>query len=156
MQQQVLIKCPGTVKLQLNNVQSSSDDWTSLKVSDISKIHAADTRIIEMAKENCEEWFGKKLSDEFLENVYDNGLDGDTLSVVPVKNTQGQILTRFYNSQKENVEHSTITGPYDVILELYGVTFFRKSYSPVWRILQVRERPKPIPEVPDQYLFDDE
>lgn len=150
----MLIKCSGE-KIQLNNV--TSETWSDLRLRDPAKILAADARIIESAKQNCEEWFGKKLSDEFLENVYDNGLSEDgVLAVTLAKNAQGQVLTRFYNCKKEPVDPNDITGPYDVVLELHGVTFFRKSYSPVWRILQVRERPKPVPEVPDQYLFEDD
>lgn len=142
-------------KIQLNNV--TTDDWITLRLKDVTKVTSADSRVIESAKEHCEEWFGKKLSDEFLENVYESALNGDDLNVTVAKNAQGQILTKFYNSKKEPVtDLSELSGPYDVILEIHGITFFRKSYSPVWRILQVRERPKPVPEIPDQYLFEDE
>lgn len=153
----MLMKIPG-IKVQLNNCHEIDGTWSFLKCSEREqqKIHAADQLIIQSAKENCDEWFGKKLSDEFLENVYCGALSDDSLSVNLTKNTQGQILTRFYNSHKESVESDAISGPYDVIVELYGISFLRKSYGPVWRILQVRERPKPVPEVPDQYMFEDD
>ena len=138
-----------STKIQVNNCDFVGDDL--LKVSCVDKIHQVDQSIIEAAKENCEAWFGKKLSDEFLENVYDSALDGDILHASYVKNSQGQILTRFYDSKKNVVDSSDITGPYDMILEVYGISFIRRAYTPLWRILQVRERVKT-----DQYLFEDD
>lgn len=144
----VLIKW--SAKVQVNNCDFEGDGL--LKVSCPDKIHQVDQSIIAAAKENCEEWFGKKLSDEFLENVYDSALLSDNvLQASLVKNSQGQILTRFYDSKKNVVDPSDITGPYDVILEVYGISFIRRAYTPLWRILQVRERVKT-----DQYLFEDD
>lgn len=152
----MFIKCPAVYKVQVNGCEAPTWDSLKLKNPSVSKIIDGDHLVINLAKEHCEEWFGKKLTDEFLENVYCSALEGDSLEVVLAKNTQGQILTRFYNAQKELVEPESITGPYDVIVDLHGINFLRKAYSPVWRILQVRERPKPVPEVPEEYLFEDD
>jgi hypothetical protein len=44
-----------------------------------------------------------------------------------------------------------------VVLELSGLWFLKKSFGPIWRILQVRVRAPPkTPELPKDYLFSDE
>jgi hypothetical protein len=142
------------VNVQLNNVHLEDGKIVGLRDSDVEKIADVDANIVQQAKDNCEAWFGKKLSDEFLENVYDSAIVENTLKARLAKNADGQMLTRFFNEKREATVE--ITGPYDVIVELYGVEFIRRGYNPVWRILQVRERPKPKPEIPEEYMFQDD
>jgi hypothetical protein len=148
----------GSPRVQLNCVDTE-DMWRTIcniRERDLSKLLEVDSSIISQAKEHCTEWFGKKLSDEFLENVYDSSLnDAGNLPVVLARSSDGKMLTRFFDETKTPSE-GELSGPYDVIVELHGIQFIRKGYSPVWRILQVRERPKPKPEVPDQYMFQDD
>ena len=45
----------------------------------------------------------------------------------------------------------------DALIELSGLWFLKKSFGPIWRILQVRVRAAPkAPEIPKEYLFADE
>lgn len=147
-----------THRIQLNCVDTS-DMWKSIcdiRERDLIKIQEVDASIISQAKESCVEWFGKKLSDEFLENVYDQSLnESGNLPVSLARTSDGKVLTRFFDETKTPSD-AELSGPFDVIVELYGVQFIRKGYTPIWRILQVRERPKPRPEVPDQYMFQDD
>ena len=144
-------------RVQLNNVQLDSS-WMVLGLSDaqIEKIADLDVGIVNQAKENCVDWFGKKLSDDFLENVYDSAIEGNALVARIAKSADGAVLTRFFDENKQPVQPGDITGPYDIIVELYGIEFIRKGYNPVWRIMQVRERPKVKPEIPEEYMFQDE
>lgn len=148
----------GSPRVQLNCVDTD-DMWRTIcniKEKDLAKILDVDSSIINQAKEHCTDWFGKKLSDEFLENVYDSSLnDAGNLPVILARASDGKMLTRFFDETKTLCD-GELSGPYDVIVELHGIQFIRKGYSPVWRILQVRERPKPKPEVPDQYMFQDD
>ena len=42
-------------------------------------------------------------------------------------------------------------------LELAGMWFLKKSFGPIWRVVQVRVRAAPkAPEIPKEYLFSDE
>lgn len=146
-------------KIQLNGVNIDSEGKiTDLSEGALLKLSQADENLINQAKVNCEAWFGKKLSDEFLENVYDSALqDGNRLSAVFAKSQDsGAVLTRVFSEKRELVPFESVTGPFDAIVELYGIQFIRRGYSPVWRILQVRERPKPKPEIPEEYMFQDE
>lgn len=146
-----------STRVQLNNVQLDSS-WMVIGLNDdqIGKIADIDVSIVNQAKENCVDWFGKKLSNDFLENVYDSAIEGNALVARIAKSADGSIQTRFFNEAKEPVQPSDITGPYDIIVELHGIQFIRKGYNPVWRILQVRERPKVKPEIPEEYMFQDE
>ncbi len=146
-------------KIQLNGVDIDAEGKiTNLNEGALLKISQADENLINQAKVNCEAWFGKKLSDEFLENVYDSALlqDGNSLSAVFAKNSDGAMLTRVFTENREPVQFDSKLGPFDAIVELYGIQFIRRGYTPVWRILQVRERPKPKPEIPEEYMFQDE
>lgn len=144
-------------RVQLNGVDFTSDGIiTNLKEGDAKKIDQVDASIINQAKENCEAWFGKKLSDEFLENVYDSALRIDELRAQFAKSADGSLLTKIFNEKRASSRLEDVSGPYDVIVELFGIQFIRRGYNPVWRILQVRERVKPKPEIPDEYMFQDE
>ena len=45
----------------------------------------------------------------------------------------------------------------DVMLELSGLWFLKKSFGPIWRVIQVRVRGAPkAPDFPKEYLFTDD
>ena len=117
-----------------------------------------DGHILAQAKLSKQEWFGKDLSDETIQNAWQESVTDGVLgaSLVTVK---GNVATLAYDTRKNPVELKDIQPETacDVVLELSGLWFLKKSFGPIWRILQVRVRAPPkTPELPKEYLFADE
>ena len=124
-----------------------------------SKIFAEiDEQVLAQAKQSKQEWFGKELSDETIQNAWQESVTDGVLgaSLVTVK---GQVATMAFDTRKNPVELADIQPETscDVMLELSGLWFLKKSFGPIWRILQVRVRAAPkTPELPKEYLFSDD
>jgi hypothetical protein len=117
-----------------------------------------DAQILTQAKLSKQEWFGKDLSDETIQNAWQesvtDGILGASLTTV-----KGQVVTLAFDTRKNPVELGDIQAgtSCDVVLELSGLWFLKKSFGPIWRVLQVRVRAPPkVPELPKEYLFSDE
>jgi hypothetical protein len=117
-----------------------------------------DEQILTQAKLSKQEWFGKDLSDETIQNAWQesvtDGILGASLATV-----KGQVVTVAFDTRKNPVELQDIQPETscDVVLELSGLWFLKKSFGPIWRVLQVRVRAPPkTAEISKQYLFSDE
>ena len=130
----------------------------NFKLEDPSLFSRIDEEILSKAKESKQEWFGKELSDETITNAFQesvtDGILGTSLAVV-----RGQVATCAFDTQKaplalEDVKADTKC---DVVLELSGLWFLKKSFGPIWRVIQLRVRTGPrAPAVPKDYLFTDD
>jgi hypothetical protein len=116
-----------------------------------------DTQLLAQAKESRVEWFGKELSDETITNAFQesvtDGILGTSLATV-----KGQVVTAAYDTKKNPVELGDVPvgSTCDVVLELSGLWFLKKSFGPIWRVLQVRVRGTSSKPVTSEYLFTDE
>jgi len=123
--------------------------------SDIFK--TIDEELLAQAKASKVEWFGKELSDEtilnaFQESVTDGILDASLATV------KGQVTTTAFDTQKNPVELQAVKAETkcDLVLELAGLWFLKKSFGPIWRVLQVRVRGVATAPTPKEYMFTDE
>lgn len=139
---------------QLNTVKIS--DVSGEIVMDVStgaKIEEIDTRNLEAALENCESWFGKKLSEGVIKGAYTSSLDGTAMTCDRLE------ATKVFNAQQECIDFDTIQSGKicDVILEFAGLWFAKKAFGPTWNVVQVRVHDDPILDTyPEEYAFVDE
>ena len=123
--------------------------------SDIFK--GIDEELLSQAKASKVEWFGKELSDETIVNAFQESVTDGILgaSLVSVK---GQVTTTAFDTQKTAIELQAVKSESkcDVMLELAGLWFLKKSFGPIWRVLQVRVRGGASPPPPKEYMFTDE
>ena len=143
--------------VQLNNVKVAdvSEDIVLDLVSDVNvgKIEGIDANNLEAAKENCESWFGKKLSENVVKGAYtpsvSNGqITGDRLDV-----------TKVFNAQQELVDFDAVQPgkSCNVILEFAGLWFAKKAFGSSWNVVQVKVLEDPILDTyPEEYAFVDE
>jgi hypothetical protein len=130
----------------------------SFKVDDPSLFTKIDAEIIAKAKESKVEWFRKEnLSDEIIcaayqESITDSTLDATLLTV------KGEIRALAFDTQKNPMELQAVAPgtKCDVILELSGLWFLKKSFGPIWRVIQVRTRTAPKVHPTKEYLFTEE
>jgi len=123
--------------------------------SDIFK--TIDEELLTQAKTSKVEWFGKELSDEtilnaFQESVTDGVLDASLATI------KSQVTTTAFDTQKNPVELQSVKteSKCDLVLELAGLWFLKKSFGPIWRVLQVRVRGAAPAPTPNEYMFTDE
>jgi len=129
------------------NFKTDSDIFTSI-----------DEQILTQAKQSKQEWFGKELSDETIQNAFQESVTDGVLGA-SLATIKGQVATVAFDTRKNAVELQDIqTGTVcDCVLELSGLWFLKKSFGPIWRVIQVRVRAAPkVPEIPKDYLFSDD
>ena len=117
-----------------------------------------DEEILTQAKQSKQEWFGKDLSDETILNAYQESVT-DGVLVASLATIKGQVATVAFDTRKNPVELQDIQPEMtcDCVLELSGLWFLKKSFGPIWRVIQVRVRAPPkAPEIPKDYLFSDD
>ena len=143
--------------VQLNNVKvvDISGDMVFDLVSETNeqKIAEIDTLNLAAARENCETWFGKPLSEKMIEGAYtpsvaDGQLTGECIEV-----------TRAFNPQQEPVDLENVQPgkTCDIIVEFSGIWFAKKSFGSSWNVVQVRLHPEPILDTyPEEYAFVDD
>lgn len=142
---------------QLNNVTILSDFTESqVVVFDIGNcmdvVKNVDSVIMDASKEHSVAWFGKELAPKTLESAYTSGVTADgEISLHKVKGL------KVYNHKKEVVEPDSlgVNAKCDVIAELSNLTFMKKSFKAVWKLVQVKLRAPPKTKYTDTYLFAD-
>ena len=149
--------------IQLNGVRlqeglGSTNVTIEVPESLHEKISARDEEIVAKAKEEKLTWFGADLKDETIQAAFQSSLTDGTLGVALAK-LKGVVVTKAFDCQKVAVELESVEAgtQCDVLVELAGLWFLKKSFGGVWRIIQTRVRgpPKP-PTFPTQYMFEDE
>jgi hypothetical protein len=145
--------------VQLNKVQISDVSGDVImklgSEGNVEKIGTIDAANLSAALENCETWFGKKLSEGVIKGAYTSNLDADDMVCDRID------ATKVFNVQQEPIEFEGVQPgkTCDVILEHAGIWFAKKAFGPTWNIVQVRvhDDPEPILDTyPDQYAFVDE
>jgi len=148
------------VRHQVNGLvlQDSLDSrHPNFKVEDASLFSSVDEEILIKAKDSKQEWFGKELSDETIQNAFQesvtDGILGASLAML-----KGEVITSAYDTQKNALELQEVKAgtKCDAMFELSGLWFLKKSFGPVWRVLQVRVRGVSRPVVKTDYAFTDE
>ncbi len=113
------------------------------------------------AKENSVQWFGKKVSDKTLEACYSGSLSESKSLVVDKVMNKGVCIVRAFNSDRTILDTDELTAGSvcDVVIEFAGVHFFKKNYSPVWKIVQMKMKPVPKSrrqKYTDECMFDND
>jgi nitrogen fixation protein FixH len=144
---------------QLNNVRLVITDDNQVTVTgvDPSLFSQVDDQIITQAKECKVLWFGKEISDETVVGAYQTSLNPESELCASLTTIKGKIVTTAYDTQKKQVTLVDVgTGPVDAWFELIGLVFTKRTFEPVWKVVQVRIRSAPKSKFPREYLFRDD
>ena len=130
----------------------------NFKIEDQAVFDTIDAELLAKAKESKVEWFGKELSDETITNAFQASVTDGVLgaSLVSIK---GQVATLAFDRQKNPLalEDVAAGSQCDALVELAGLWFLKKSFGPIWRVVQVRVRTgAQAPNFPKECLFTDE
>ena len=143
---------------QLNNVILLSDfHETQVVVFDIGNymdiINEVDNLNVEASKNNSTSWFGRELAPKTIETAHGSSVTADgEISLHKVKGL------KIYNHNKELIGPDSLVPNTrcDVIAELTNLTFTKKSFRAVWKLVQVKLRPPSKTKYTDEYLFQDD
>jgi len=145
--------------VQLNKVKIT--DVSGEIVMDVAsdankeKIEGVDARNLDAALENCEEWFGKKVSENVIKGAYTSSIVNDQLTGERID------VTKVFDAQHHLVDFEIVQPDKtcDVILEFAGIWFAKKAFGPTWNVVQVRVHDDPDPIIdtyPEGYAFVDD
>lgn len=142
---------------QLNGVTFSSIEGVQATIkTDSTLFSEIDEQIITQAKASKVEWFGKEISDETVSSAYQKSVNPELELSASFATIKGEIVTMFYDTQKNPVDKIDTGVPVDVLLELSGLVFTKRAFEPVWKVLQVRIKAAPKSKFPREYLFKDD
>lgn len=130
---------PYTVTLTNVTLGESSGEMI-VRGSSVSKISDVDHQLIEDAAKNSEVWFNKIVSKDTICTYFQSALeDQETLTVSPNTNNRGKVNIGFFGENKEPLSTPPEPGTVcNVLVQLDGLWFLRRSFGPVWKIVQVR------------------
>jgi hypothetical protein len=132
----------------------------SFQLNEMSQsiVASVEQDLINQAVASKLDWFGKEIADETIQKAYQSALEG-TIFQAPLATVKGDVVTVAYDTQKNGVELGSIQkdATLDVLVELSGLWFLKKSCGPIFRIAQIRVSSAPVQKktFPTEYLFDD-
>jgi len=144
------------VFIQLNKVDvvSSENGTVTLNVGEnnLAKVQAIDDAVLAAALENSNAWFGRDLMESTLAGTYTKSLVGSILEVDRIHHT------RVFDANLEPTSFADIQEgkKLNVIAEFGGLWFAKKSFGPVWNLVQAKIHSKPQPEYPEDPVFEDD
>ena len=139
--------------VQVKGKATHDDGEVSFTLDDVSKIQNIDDGNIEAAKLNAKEWFGKQVNDLTLERSYTRSLVDTQVTTDVIK------ATKVFDATKQVVAVDTLTPGSECtgLIEFAGLWFAKKSFGPIWNIVQVKVHDDPIIDTyPEEYAFVDE
>lgn len=138
---------------QINNVEIQ--EANCLKIPSSVDLREFDDDILANAEKNSEEWFGKKFDAEALKKAFDSSVNTGLLEA-PFARRGGTVATRVFDCDRKEISYEAlVTGTKcDVVVELVGLWFLKKSFGPVWRLVQARLKKEST--FPSKYMFSDE
>lgn len=145
------------VYVSLKNVivddPSLDDINVTLSEADVNTIGSWDKRFVEDAVSNSTKWFHKEISSEVIQSYYQSALDGDSLEVQPSLNAKGKSVVALFDAAKNQVQKVDQNTSAIVLLQFDGLWFLRKTFGPVWRLVQLKVRKTAEPV---QCMLDDD
>jgi hypothetical protein len=109
-----------------------------LTLSNVGDVQEIDNVVINAAEVNSSAWFSKNISRETLVNYYQSSLEDSVLQVVPNLNSKGKVNVALFGQNKEvikTVEPGTVC---TVLVQFDGLWFLKRSFGPVWKLVQAR------------------
>jgi hypothetical protein len=114
-----------------------------------------DNELLSQAEVKKQEWFGKEISAETIKNAYQASLNSSGELSASFATVKGSVATTFFDSSKNPIDE--ISGNCDFLFELAGLWFLKRSFGPIWKIVQIRQRPGPKPKTyPSDFRFTDD
>jgi hypothetical protein len=136
---------------QINNAEVQEANCFKVPVT----LQEYDDDIIAQAEKSSEDWFGKKIDVDALKKAFDSSVTTGILEA-PFARRNSTIATKVFDCDRNEVSTDVLVpGTHcDILVELTGLWFLKKSFGPVWRVIQVRLKKES--NFPNKYMFSDD
>lgn len=136
---------------QINNAEVQEANCFKVPVS----LQEYDDDIIAQAEKSSDEWFGKKIDIEALKKAFDSSVTTGILEA-PFARRNSSIATKVFDCDRKEVSTDVLVPgtKCDILVELTGLWFLKKSFGPVWRVIQARLKKES--SFPNRYMFSDD
>jgi len=144
------------VFVQLNKVQVESESAGTVAVAigenNTPKVEDIDALVLATALENSNAWFGRELTEAAIASAYTKSTLEGVLEVDRIHHT------RVFDANLEPVAFAEIQAgkKLNIIAEFGGLWFAKKTFGPVWNLVQAKIHSKPPPEYPEDPAFEEE
>jgi hypothetical protein len=146
----------GRIFEQLNQAEVSTENCFKVQSDKLKKY---DDMIIQQAVTSSETWFSKKLDESFLRGVYETSISEDGTLEAPFAKIKGSVVAIAFDTDKNNIDLTAVVpgSSWDIVIELVGIWFLKKTFGPVWRVIQLRHsKTRAATVVPNNYMFSDD
>ena len=111
-----------------------------------------DSEIMDAAKDNSTSWFGREVQVKTIEAAYQKSTTNNTMIVNKFANMKA------FDALREQIDANDIVADTvcDCIVEFVGLWFMKKTFGAHWRLVQLRKKKDPKPNVYNTYLFTDD
>lgn len=129
---------PKLVTLYNVVITKQGDDCYCIQVPGNDKtLDDIDKEIVNDAVTHSTEWFRKEMSHDIVSSYFQSSVDDGVLQVDEVVNARGKSQVLFFGQSKEVIEF--VSGStYNVLLQLDGLWFLKRSFGTTWKIVQAR------------------
>ena len=129
---------------QLRNVSVRDlGQEVEIKSSKFDTIKAVDGENLNIASERSKDWFKKEMSQETLKTFYQPSFTKNIMNADKIG------ASRVFNPERESIPFEIISEAKtcDVLLEFAGIWFAKKTFGPMWNVVQIKlVKPTPEPE----------
>jgi Family of unknown function (DUF5871) len=137
-------------RMQLNGLSVDSfmckPILLGLTDTQVETIKNLESQVLVAAKERSAEWFGRDIPEATIAKAFQSALNSNTLEAA-LQTAKGKVLTSFWKKDQDSDWSKA-----DAIVELSGIWFLKRSFGPIFKILQVKESKNRSAE----YLFKDD
>lgn len=125
-------------------VTPGSDEW-SVRVPDVKFIDDIDQQILDCAVQNSTAWFGREINRDTLAQYYQYSLENGALQVNLDTNARGKVTTTIFDQNKQVVTEVSPETQCAALVKLDGLWFLKRTFGPVWKVIQIRVKKQPQP-----------
>lgn len=125
-------------------VTPGSDEW-SIRLTQTAPIDEIDQQILDCAVKNSVSWFGREISRDTLAQYYQYSLENGSLQVNLDKNARGKVTTAIFDQNKNIVTEVPADTQCATLVKLEGLWFLKRTFGPVWKVIQIRVKKQPQP-----------
>lgn len=148
------VKVASDVRIVEKNVKIGEiQDDMVVTLSDTSQIQSFDEKLVDAAFQNSAQWFQREIVKDVIAGYYQSALEDKILQIVPNTTPKGKVAVGIFSDSKDPLERVDPGTVCTVLLQLDGLWFLKKSFGPVWKLVQVRVKRQ---AQPIQCLIDDE
>ncbi len=125
---------------------ASTDITLNLSSADSATIKQWDSVFVKDATTNSTKWFQREFTEDVIASYYQSALDDDThMDVQADVDRKGRSTVTFFDHVNQVTDQFDSSSPCRLLLKFDGLWFLRKTFGPVWKVVQCKMRKVPEP-----------